>query len=199
MSHHNANLPSPNEALQMLKNGNQRYVEAQLTHPDQTPQRRTDLSGGQSPFAIVLGCADSRVPPEIVFDQGLGNIFTIRVAGNVIDDIVLGSIEYAAEHLHTPLMVVLGHSNCGAVAATLAGGELGGHLPSLAEAIQPAVNMAKDQAGDVLDNAVRINAKMMAEHLRQSEPILAKLVNSGQFKVVAARYDLASGVVDFLD
>jgi carbonic anhydrase len=199
MSHSTANLPTSDEALQMLKAGNQRYVKTGLTHPHQTAQRRTDLKGGQAPFAIVLGCADSRVPPEVIFDQGLGDLFVIRVAGNIADDIVLGSIEYAAEHLHTPLLVVLGHSSCGAVGATVAGGELGGHLPSLAAAIQPAVDQVKGQPGDLLDNAVRANAKMVTQQLRQSEPILAKMVKAGHFKVVAARYDLESGAVDFLD
>lgn len=198
MSHPTVDLPTPDEALEMLRAGNKRYVEAQVSHPHQTSGRRAELSSGQSPFAIILGCADSRVPPEILFDQGLGDLFTIRVAGNVVDDMVLGSIEYAAEHLGTPLMVVLGHSSCGAVGATVAGGKLEGHLPSLAAAIQPAVKAVKDQPGDLLDNAVRANAKMVAAQLQSSEPILAELVKAGKFKVVAARYDLESGAVDIL-
>ncbi len=199
MSQAAENMPTPDEALEKLMSGSQRYVAGKVVHPNQDAARREALGSGQSPFAIVLGCADSRVPPAILFDQGLGDLFVIRVAGNIIDDAVLGSIEYAAAHLHTPLMVVLGHSKCGAVGATVAGGELEGHLPSLAEAIQPAVDQVKGQPGDAVENAVRANAKMVAEQLRTSEPVLAELVQAGQLKVVAARYDIDSGVVDILD
>lgn len=193
------NMPTSEEAMERLIAGNKRYVEAKMTHPHQDAKRREELGGGQAPFAIILGCADSRVPPAVLFDQGLGDLFVIRVAGNIIDDAILGSIEYSAAHLHTPLMVVLGHSKCGAVGATAAGGELEGHLPSLAKAIQPAVDKAKEMDGDLVDNAVRINAKMVAEQLRTSKPVLADLVNAGKLKVVAARYDIDSGLVDFLD
>lgn len=198
MSNPDVTMPTSDEALAKLQAGNERYVASQLTHPNQTAERRAELGAGQHPFAIVLGCADSRVSPEVIFDQGLGDLFVIRVAGNIVDDVVLGSIEYAAEHLHTPLIVVLGHSKCGAVGATVAGGELEGHLPSLATAIQPAVDSVKDQEGDLLDNAVRANAKMVAEQLSSSDPVLSKLVEAGGLKVVAARYDLDSGKVDIL-
>lgn len=198
MSTHTAASLTGDQALNKLVSGNKRYVDSTLSHPHQTASRRSELAAGQHPFAIILGCADSRVAPEIIFDQGLGDLFVIRVAGNIVDDAILGSIEYAAEHLHTPLMVVLGHSNCGAVGATVAGGELEGHLPSLAEAIQPAVEQARGQEGDLLDNAVRANANMVAEQVKASEPVLAHLVKAGKLKVVAARYDLDSGKVDFL-
>jgi carbonic anhydrase len=138
------------------------------------------------------------VPPEVIFDQGLGDLFVIRVAGNVLDDIVVGSVEYAAAHLHTPLIVVLGHARCGAVGATVAGGELEGHLPSLAEAIQPAVDQVQGLPGDLVDNAVRANAKMVAEQLKSSHPVLSELVNAGALKIVAARYDLDTGLVELL-
>jgi carbonic anhydrase len=190
---------TPDEALAQLMAGNKRYVAAQAEHPRQNADRRAELSGGQNPFAIILGCSDSRVAPEVLFDQGLGDLFIIRVAGNIVDDVVLGSIEYSAEHLHTPLMVVLGHSKCGAVTATAAGGELEGHLPSLAEAIQPAVERAKAQDGDLVVNAIRENALMVADQLRSSQPIMAELVKTGKLKVVAARYDLDSGQVDLLE
>jgi carbonic anhydrase len=190
--------PTPDEALARLMAGNQRYVAARAEHPRQDAARRRELSGGQNPFAIILGCSDSRVAPELIFDQGLGDLFIIRVAGNVVDDLILGSIEYAAEHLHTPLMVVLGHSKCGAVLATVAGGELDGHLPELAEAIQPAVERAKAQEGDLINNSIRENVLMVAEQLRESQPIMAKLVKAGKLKVVAARYDLDSGQVALL-
>lgn len=198
MSHQAVATITSDQALRELMSGNERFVTSKLTHPNQTAARRSEVAGGQHPFAIILGCADSRLSPEIIFDQGLGDLFVIRVAGNIIDDAIVGSIEYAAEHLHTPLLVVLGHSNCGAVGATVAGGELGGHLPSLAKAIQPAVERAKSQDGDLLDNAVRANAKMVAEQLNSSQPVLAKLVSAGQLKVVAARYDLGTGKVTIL-
>ena len=189
------------QALQQLMSGNQRYVTAQVTqllHPHQTPQRRAEVAQGQHPFAIILSCADSRVPPEIVFDQGLGDLFVVRVAGNIVDDVVTGSIEYAAEHLHVPLLVVMGHSKCGAVAATVAGGEVPGHLPSLVQAIQPAVDKAKGQLGDLLDNAIKANVALVVEQLKSSQPILAHLVHEGKLKVVGARYDLESGAVDVI-
>lgn len=199
MSDLSVELPTPEEALEKLLTGNKRYVAGTPNHPRQNAPRRAELSEGQAPFAIVLACSDSRVPPAILFDQGLGDLFVIRVAGNIVDDVALGSIEYAAAHLHTPLLMVLGHSKCGAVGATVAGGELEGHLPSLAKLIQPAVEKAKGQPGDLVDNAVRTNARMVAEQLKNSEPVLAELVKSGQLKVVAARYDLDSGQVEMLD
>lgn len=195
MSKPTVGMPTADQALQRLLAGNQRYVAARQEHPDQAPARRAELSGGQQPFAIILGCADSRVPPEVIFDQGLGALFVVRVAGNVVDNVVLGSIEYAAAHLHTPLIVVLGHSKCGAIEATIAGGELEGHLPDLAAAIQPAVDQAKSLPGDPLDNAVVANATMVAERLRSAEPVLSELVCAGKLKVIAAKYDLDTGVV----
>ncbi len=186
------------EALTKLLEGNVRYVEQQRLNPNQTDERRDSLIGGQSPYAIVLGCSDSRVPPEIIFDQGLGDLFVIRVAGNVVDDIVLASIEYAAEHLHTPLLMVLGHTNCGAVGAALQDDELDGHLPSIAQAIEEAVEKAQDEDGDTLDMTIRAHARITAGHLRGSEPILKGLVDEGKLKVVAAYYDLDTGVVEIL-
>jgi len=187
-----------NEALARLLEGNVRYVEQRRLNPNQTDERRDSLIGGQSPYAIILGCSDSRVPPEIIFDQGLGDLFVIRVAGNVVDDIVLASIEYAAEHLHSPLLMVLGHTNCGAVAAALQDDELDGHLPSIARAIEEAVERARDAEGDTLDMTIRAHARITAEHLRVSEPILKGRVDKGRLKVVAAYYDLDTGIVEIL-
>ncbi len=157
------------EALAKLLEGNARYVEQARLNPNQSDERRDSLIGGQSPYAIILGCSDSRVPPEIIFDQGLGDLFVIRVAGNVVDDIVLASIEYAAEHLHSPLLMVLGHTNCGAVGAALQDDELDGHLPSIAQAIEEAVESSRDAEGDTLDMTIRAHARITAEHLRESE------------------------------
>jgi len=192
------NHPDGDTVLEELLEGNRRYAEHQRTHPHLDDDRRLGLVAGQSPHTIILGCSDSRVPPEYIFDQGLGDLFVIRVAGNVIDDIVLASIEYAAEHLHAPLLVVLGHTNCGAVQAALEEDELDGHLPSIAQAIEEAVEASQGSTGDVLDETIRIHARITAEHLRQSEPVLKHLVDTGKLKVVAAYYNLDTGIVDIL-
>lgn len=198
MSDGQATITTPDDALERLLQGNARYVGDRARHPHQSPARRAELSGSQAPMAVVLGCADSRVPPEIIFDQGLGDLFVLRVAGNVVDEMVLGSIEYAAVHLDVSLVMVLGHAQCGAVTATALGDGLEGHITSLARAIQPAVDRASEMDGDLLDNAVKHHASMMATQLRASQPLLAPLVESGKLQVVAAHYDLASGVVKVL-
>ena len=137
-------------ALQKLMEGNTRYVSARLAHPNQTPARRAEVSEGQHPFAVIVGCSDSRLPPEIIFDQGLGDLFVVRLAGHVLNDEALGSIEYAVEHLGTQLIMVLGHDRCGAVTAAVKEGDASGHLGSIMKAIAPAVKKAKDRPGDLL-------------------------------------------------
>lgn len=184
------------QALMRLKEGNRRFITDKTTHPRQDGELRKKLVGGQEPFAIILGCSDSRIPPELIFDQGLGDIFIIRVAGNIIDDVVLGSIEYAAAHLAVPLIMVLGHSGCGAVTATVEGGEVPGHLVSLVEALNPAVEEARGKEGDLVVNAIRANVELMVDGLKNSEPILEKLVGEGKMEVVGAVYDQESGMVD---
>ncbi len=186
------------EALRRLIEGNQRYVAGTPSHPDQTNQRRAELAGGQTPFAVVLTCSDSRVAPELFFDQGLGDLFVIRNAGNVLDDHVLGTMEYAVEHLHVGLIVVVGHAKCGAVSAAVAGGEVPGHIRSLVESIEPALEEAKNEPGDKVDNGVRANALRTAGILPRVEPILKAAAQAGKLTVVAARYDLASGQVEIL-
>lgn len=186
------------DALQRLKEGNGRFVSGEVTHPRQDGARRSETAGGQHPFAIILTCADSRVGPEIFFDQGIGDLFVIRNAGNVIDDHVLGTIEYGVEHLHTPLIVVVGHSKCGAVAASVAGGEFPGHIGSIVKSIAPSVP-AGAGAADPVDAVVRANAKHMAEQIAASKPIIAKAVEEGHVRVVAARYDIATGKVEFFE
>lgn len=199
MKNNNPQLPTSDEAIARLMAGNARYVDTKMEHPRRTSERRKELAGGQQPFAIILGCADSRVSPTVLFDQGLGDLFVIRVAGNVADTAALASIEYAAAVLETPLLVVLGHSSCGAVGAAVAGGDLPGHLPDLVEMIQPAVDSVKDAGGDLLDNAVKANAKRVADQLATSQPVLAGLVKDGKLKVVAAEYFLEDGRVELLD
>ncbi|HBK99053.1 MAG TPA: carbonic anhydrase [Microcoleaceae bacterium UBA10368] len=189
---------TPDAALQKLMDGNRRYIQQKRTFPDQSRSRILELAKGQHPFAIVLGCSDSRVAPEILFDQGLGDLFEIRVAGNVLDNVVLGSIEYAAAELGVPLLVVLGHERCGAVKAALDGKPVPGHIGSLVAAIKPAVYATKGQLGDAWDNAVRANVKMSVNKLKALSPILAKAVKAGTLKVVGARYDIDSGEVEVI-
>lgn len=198
MHNSKSDITNGDHALEELVAGNRRYVDSKQKHPNQTPRRRAELSNTQQPFAVILGCADSRVPPEIIFDRGLGDLFIVRIAGNVINDMILGSIEYAADHLHTPLIMVLGHSKCGCVTAAIKGVNEQGHIAGLTEAIQPALNEAKEQPGDMVNNAARANAKIVAEQLKCSKPVLADLVSEGKLNVVPAFYDLDTGVVEIL-
>ena len=190
---------SPADALARLKAGNQRFVAGQLEHPRQTARRRTELANSQGPFAVVLGCADSRTPPELVFDQGLGDVFVVRVAGNVLNDETVGSIEYAVEHLGAQLIVVLGHERCGAVKAAretmAAKAEAPGHIQSLVKAIAPAVEAT---AGKDAEATAKANELHVAKKLRESAPILKEWVEKGTVSVVAAHYDLDTGAVEFL-
>jgi len=192
--------PAPADALALLAEGNQRFVSGHLQHPRQDPARRTELAKGQVPSAIVIGCSDSRTSPEILFDQGLGDLFVIRVAGNVLDDHALGSVEYAAEHLGTRLVIVLGHQSCGAVKAArevVASGAMPhDHIASLVEAIRPAVLATK---GEDVEDTCKANVHDVAQALRDSQPVLHALTGSGQLQVVGAYYDLETGVVTFLD
>lgn len=187
------------QALLKLMDGNARFASGNATHPDQSAERRAEVVSAQHPFAVVVGCSDSRVPPEIVFDQGIGDIFVVRTAGEVMDNASLGSIEYAVEHLSVPLVVVLGHDSCGAVKAAVEGGEAPGHIASLVEAIKPAVDEAKNgtQAQDQLLNiSIDNNVKNIVSDLNSSEPILSEYVKEGKLKIVGARYHLDSGKVD---
>lgn len=184
--------------IQRLIAGNERYASGHPLHLHQDVDRRTEVAAGQHPIAVVVGCSDSRVPPEIVFDQGLGDIFVVRVAGNVVDDQALGSIEYAVEHLGAHLIVVLGHEKCGAVQAAVDGGEVPGHIDSIVQAIKPAVDQARSQPGNLLDNAINANVLRVVYEIRHSQPILEHEVHSGGLKVVGARYNLAAGTVQWL-
>lgn len=191
-------MPTPDAVLSELKAGNQRHQSHQYAHPHQSAARQKELVKGQSPHAVILACADSRVAPEIVFDRGLGDLFVVRVAGNIATDAEIASIEYAAEHLHTPLVVVMGHQSCGAVGAAIEGGEAAGHLPTLVRAIQPAVDAARSLKGDLTANTVRINVQMVVEQLRASKPVLAHLVSEGKLRIVGAVYALDTGRVEWL-
>jgi len=188
----------PNEALVRLLEGNMRFVTGQAWHPNQFEDRRHEVAGGQHPFAAIVACADSRVPPEIVFDQGIGDLFVVRVAGNLATDEAIGSIEYAVEHLGVGLIVVMGHEKCGAVKAALDGGHAPGHIGTLIDEIEPAVARSRGKGGDPLDAAVRMNVRMVVDRLQYAEPILAERSRERIIKVVGARYDLDGGTVEFL-
>lgn len=176
------------DALSRLEEGNRRFVSGSPFPKDHHTEDRLELSKGQHPFAVVLCCSDSRVAPEIIFDCKLGELFVIRNAGNVVDEDVLGSVEYAVEHLGCPLVVVMGHSSCGAVTATCEGGELPGNIPALAQRIRPAISL-----DCCIDDNARRHAKRMAQ-LLQKDPIVSHL----HTKVMAAFYDIKSGEVTFL-
>jgi len=180
--------------------GNARYVKHKEKHPDMSFARRRELDlDGQHPYAVILGCADSRVPPELIFDEGLGDLFVIRDAGNVVDDEVLGSIEYAVEHLGVQLVMVLGHEKCGAVSAALASDKAPGHIQKLVDSILPAIKEARSLPGDQVHNCVVANAKHVAMQVKTSEPILRLAVETNRIQVVAANYHLNTGVVEILD
>jgi carbonic anhydrase len=187
-------------ALAELRAGNQRFADGTTVHPDDSPEARRAVSTSQRPFAVVLGCSDSRVSPEVIFDQGLGDLFDVRVAGNVVDPVGLGSIEYAISDLATPLIVVLGHQNCGAVTATLKAldshTDPAGDIGSLIRAIAPAVAVARQRPGDLLTNAVRANAEQSRDQILAA-PLLQASEGSGAVKVVTAYYSLDEGTVEF--
>ena len=193
---------SGDAALQKLLEGNSRHVSGIISHNEQNiTERRIELVAGQNPFAVVLGCSDSRIPPEIVFDQGLGDIFAVRTAGQVLDNASIGSIEYAVEHLKVPLVVVLGHDSCGAVTAAVEGGEAPGHMNCLVESIQPAVDEAIKMGNEkgLLDNSIDNNIKKIKEELENTESILSERVQNGELMIVAARYHLDTGIVKIID
>ncbi len=188
----------PGKALAALIEGNRRYQALHLTHPHENAARRTELAAGQHPIAAVLSCSDSRVPPEIVFDQGLGDLFVVRVAGNIIDDVVLGSLEYAVEHLNVPLIVVMGHYKCGAIQAAVQGGSPHDHEVSLLAALKPAVEAVRPKGGDVVAHAVVLNVRNVAAQLTASEPVLHPAIAGHKLRVIGAVYDLDSGKVEIL-
>ena len=186
------------QALGRLLEGNKRFVAGTPHHPDHITDIRRGLVNGQEPLAAVLTCADSRVPPVDVFDQGLGDLFVVRVAGNLINDHILGSIEYAVSHLHTPLVMVMGHSSCGAVTAVAQGVKLSGHIASLTPPIDTALKRAKGREGDLVNNAAKELAMSTAKQIALSEPIIGDMVHENKVLVVASYYDLDTGEVNLL-
>jgi carbonic anhydrase len=201
---------SAQEALQRLKEGNRRFASGSRDSDSLTsPMRRKELAADQNPFAIILGCSDSRVPAEIVFDQGLGDLFVIRVAGNIVAPSQIGSVEFAAEWYGTKLVVVLGHSRCGAVLATL--DELtqqakhpSKNLRSIVDRVRPSVEPLmttelRQNHDELMRQAVRANVRASANHLRHGSDVLEQLMLHDQLLIVGAEYSLDTGVVDFFD
>jgi carbonic anhydrase len=185
---------SPEAALAKLQAGNDRFAANSESSTKPTTARRLETATAQHPFAVILGCADSRIPPELIFDQNIGDLFVIRSAGNLVDEHTLGSIEYAVEHLGVRLVVVLGHARCGAVKAALGSDKAPGHINSLVHDIQPAVAAAKAKPGDAVVNTVHQNASIMAERIRK-EADLGEL--RAKIRIVDAYYDLDTGKVEW--
>jgi len=196
------NVLSPDAALDRLMKGNRRYVEGIAKRHDFKHEREA-LTRGQNPYAGILSCADSRVAPEYAFDAGRGDLFVCRVAGNVANNDVIASFEYAVSVLDTPLILVLGHQACGAVDAAIksikSGTTLPGHLPSLVTALAPAVKATLDQPGDSLDNAIRQNVVLTVAAVKAATPILSKAVEDNKLRIVGAVYDLADGRVTLVN
>ncbi len=196
----------PIHALHRLEDGNVRFV-ANESALNITSARRRELSKGQSPYAIVLGCADSQVPTEVVFDQGLGELFVIRVAGNIVQPSQIGSVEFAIQHFGTRLVVVLGHTGCGAISATIdqlrqPEGEQSANMAAIVSRIRPAIEGLLDEIDDPEElehHAVRENVRYQAEALRHGSTIVEYLVDRGDLVIVGAEYHLETGVVDFFD
>jgi carbonic anhydrase len=200
-----ASAPHPDDVLKQLMEGNGRFAGGQAHSPRRSPEDFRPLAAGQNPMAVIVACADSRVSPELLFDMGVGDLFVIRVAGNVVDGAgvtVKGSIEYAIAELNVPLVVVLGHTSCGAVKAAVTHidqkDSLPGSINGLVELIKPAVLKVQGQPGDVCDNATLENVRIGVEKLKSLQPILAPRVAAGSVKVVGGVYDLHSGKVELL-
>jgi carbonic anhydrase len=194
-------ITDPAEALQRLQRGNQRYTSGNVERFRLDVARRMELTQGQAPLATVFACVDSRVPVERVFDQTHGDVLVVRTAAHVVDEVALGSIEFGVAKLKTPLVVVMGHHSCGAVAATidLAGSDARapGSIQAVVEGIAPSVEAARNEPGDLLRNATRLHSKRVADRLGQS-PVIGEALQAGKVRVVAAYYDMETGAVEFL-
>jgi carbonic anhydrase len=195
--------PTPDQALALLRDGNGRYVAGTEQHLNSSAARRAEVASGQNPFAILLSCADSRVPVERVFDRGIGDLFVIRVAGNVSDTDEIGTIEYGVGHLHAPLVVVMGHSACGAVKAVASGAEVHGSIPGLVDNIIPAVEWVKKnrpelKGDELVTAAIEANVWQSVDDLIAHSQEIREHLSEGKIKVVGAVYDLASGKVRWL-
>lgn len=189
---------SPDAALKSLLEGNKRFVEGKHQSPHQSKLRLQETATAQYPFASILGCADSRVPAEIVFDQGLGDLFVVRLAGNVISPTAVGSLEFSTAVLGSQLIMILGHERCGAVAAAVKGDPLPGRIGTFVEDIKPAVARVKGKSGDAVENAVVANVQYQVELLQGTSVMLTQMIQEGKLKIVGGRYDLDTGKVTML-
>ena len=203
-NNHDETTITGDSVLNWLKSGNKDFVLGKFNVHGVDSSLRIQISGEQHPKAVILTCSDSRVPPELIFDKGLGDLFVIRVAGNISDDAVVGSIEYAVEHLHTPLVVVMGHKNCGAIGAAVAdlqnpGNKMDGHLRTLTDKIEQAVTTVNIQDSDLTQKALLSNIIFTSNSLRQSRPVLYEAVQQGKVKIIGAVYDVTSGKVAWLE
>lgn len=187
------------QALDRLVDGNRRYTAMRQLHPHQSALHRATLVDGQYPFAAIFSCSDSRVPSEIVFDQGLGDLFIVRLAGHAVSDLAIASLEFAVYKLAVPLIVVLGHSQCGAVAGALADTQLPGGIGDLVSTIQPAVRQAHQMEGELLENAIKANSRLTVQILTDQSELLARAVAEDRLLIVPAYYSLDTGEISLLD
>lgn len=190
-------IPSE-DPLQKLLAGNARFMKGKSIHPNQTVQKRKELVSEQKPFAIIISCSDSRVPSEIIFDQGLGDIFSIRVAGNIVDSVELDSVEFAVDELKVPLILVLGHQNCGAVTAVLEGTHAVDDLKDVEPYLLPALKESKKLPGDPLENAIKTNVWFVIKSL-ENKPLLSKLIAKKKLQILGGYYELETGHVQILN
>jgi carbonic anhydrase len=188
---------TPDQALRRLMEGNQRFIKGKRENPNQNRTRLTEVAKSQKPFASILSCADSRVPSEIIFDQGFGDMFVCRVAGNIATPEEIGSLEFGSLVLGTKVILVMGHERCGAVDATIKGAQVPGKIATLLDAIKPAVERAKGQAGDQLANTCKANVLLQIEKLKSSS-VISQLIEQGKLKVVGGYYDLDTGEVSLV-
>lgn len=184
-------------ALHKLKEGNDRFTSYQMKHPNLQKARREKLIIGQHPFAVILTCSDSRVPPELLFDQGLGDLFVIRNAGNVLDEHVLGSIEYAVHHLGVNLVVVMGHESCGAVGAAMKEDKTSEAIESIIKSIKPAIEQSKEDKAYSYENVIKTNAKLGVKNIWEDQE-LSEYAKKHDLKIIPAYYNIGTGKVDFL-
>jgi carbonic anhydrase len=189
---------SQEQVLTELLAGNKRFASGERVSFHQDSARLKEVSTGQKPIAAVISCSDSRVPPEVIFDHGLGDLFVIRTAGHVVDNTTLASLEYAVEHLGVSVVIVLGHERCGAVTATVTGGHLPGHLTALTERIKPAIGETTGNTKPDIEKCIGDNSRYVANQLTKAAPVISEFVASGKLKIVAGKYDLDTGLVELL-
>jgi carbonic anhydrase len=190
---------APDDAIKKLIEGNRRYVSGKMIHPNRDEMRRKELASGQSPFAVIIGCSDSRVPPELIFDQGFGDLFIVRVAGGCIDPVVTSSVEYVVEHLGASVVVVLGHARCAAMSIAATTKNPQGYVKVLVDALKPAVDEGRKKPGDLVYNSIMANVQMTVDKFKESEHAMGRFVKEGKVRIVGAFYDIDTGEVSFFD